>query len=202
MAVPNKKELAMPNEGIQELVVDQTLSSEENLAVACAVCSAFEPMVGKIVSKFLKKLEPALKTTLGDEWKIKAEFADFKRERHVLTLGKTPWFNTCPIQLRVDRALRNAVYIGILKEQKPFTIIPAQDEYALRGRIAEKFSGIEHNLEWVAYWYVQDNKYALWNAQNPETLRNMYFQTDDFVRFFEELIVDWARMVSPVLDRH
>ena len=186
----------MPRETVQDLIVDQALESEANLGVAIAVHASFEAIVERIVLKFLRELEQTLKTTLGEGWEIKSRFGQIYHEHHLLTLGKSRWVNACPIQLRVSKNLKEP-YIGIWKKQKPFTILSPKDESALRDSLTEIFPETEHNDEWIAYWSVKSTQYRLWNE--PQTLRNMYFRTGDFVSYYKEFVSSWAITVSSVI---
>jgi hypothetical protein len=202
MKIPKKGELTMPNEGIQELVVEQALASEVNLRVACAVHQSFDAILKAVISKFLRQLATEVSVSLGSEWKISVEAPNSSRGEHlVFTVGKTNWIKLRPIVLGIY-SYPSKAFIGIQRKEPTSAFSETSDEDLCASLKSIIPSLKTRDQEWVAWWDVRHNTYGAWNSENPKVLCEMYYDTPQVVSYFKEAIERCARTVEPVMDRY
>jgi hypothetical protein len=191
----------MPNEPIEQIVIEQALASRSHLAVACAVRQSFDTILKTVVGKFLQQLTTELTNSLGPTWKITAKAPETSQGEHlVFMIGKKNCFEYRRIVLGMYGSPSKA-FMGILRVQ-PVSPFSEKDDEDLRANLATVItSSIKTDREWVGWWDVKHNTYSSWNSKVPDALCDMYYDTFQVVGYFKEAIQRCARTVEPIMDR-
>jgi hypothetical protein len=191
----------MPNEGIQELVVEQALASEVNLKVACAVQQSFDAILKTIINQFLRQLATELSASLGADWNIIVELPNRSRGEHrVFRIGKKKWIDLRPIVLGMY-GYPSRAFIGILRQQL-VSAFSEKDDEDLRASLQNIIpASINQDDSWVAWWDVKHKTYGEWYSGNPKALCEMYYDAYQIVSYFKEAIESCAKTVEPLMDR-
>jgi hypothetical protein len=186
-------------------VVEHVFEKEEYLEIACAVAASFEEIQRIAIRRFADKLESELVLKLGQTWEFKKEFSLLGNGMNncpPLTMGKKTWGGRFPVILGNNNSGQSA-YIGVWvgNENERLPGLSQADLKKWKGAVTLQRPALKVRSDgnYPVYYYIQDS-IRDWSFKNPTALIDMYFRPAEVAEYFKRLLIDWADIVSPLID--
>ncbi|MFA6850234.1 MAG: hypothetical protein WCS30_07760 [Selenomonadaceae bacterium] len=175
------------------LIVEHALLNEDNLLLSLEMFEAFEEVMNRLISEFLKDLEIELLLSLGSEWTIENRFEDNTFKKWTFGIQKKEWQGNYIIGINPENGkLRN------------FTFYTWRDEAIFKSPITEVTKMLNENYRkgrtyQLNDWYQSVDKDYL-NWMEADTLRRLYHKKE-FVAYFKEQFLLLKDIVEPIIDK-
>jgi len=175
------------------LIAEHALLNEDNLLLSLEMFEAFEEVMNRLISEFLKELEIELLSRLGSEWTIENQFEDNTFKKWTFGIQKKEWQGNYIISIWPENGkLRN------------FTFYTWRAEAIFKSPITEVTKMLNENYRkgktyQLNDWYQSVDKDYL-NWMDADTLRRLYHKKE-FVAYFKEQFLLIKDIVEPIIDK-
>lgn len=176
-----------------DLIAEHALLNEDNLLLSLELFEAFEEVMNRLISEFLKELEMEILSRLGSEWTIVTDFENDAVKRWFFGIEKKKWQGNYTIGINPEKVkLSNFVFYTWRNEdifKSPITEVTKMlNENYKKGKTYK-----------MNDWYQSVDKDYL-NWMDADTLCKLYHKKE-FVAYFKEQFFIIKDIVEPIIDK-